>query len=172
MFMTKWTMKEINYLRNNSYYDCVLELSNHSEKSIKCKLKELGISKGILSLDTDRYFDKEKIELLKKYYNKITIDELKNKLNVQCSNKAIYKKAYRLGLTRKSLDKNTLWSIKQYLINTYPNSDINELSKVLNVSKKTIYRLIYRLKLKNIINGNITIKNRINKNLINWYFLK
>lgn len=170
MFM-KWTMKEINYLRNNSYYDCVLELSNHSEKAIKLKIRELGINKmGILSLDIDRYFDENRINILKKYYNQVSIDELKIKLDIDCNNEIIYKKANRLGLSKKIMDKTTLWAIKEYIINTYPNSNIKELSETVGVERKNIYGIITRLKNKGIIKGNIKKETKINRILVNWYF--
>ena len=171
MLMAKWTTKEIEYLKNNSYRDCVLELYNHSEKSIKLKIRELGINKmGILSLDIDRYFDENRVNILKKYYNHISIDELKRKLNIDCNNAIIYKKANRLGLSKKNMDKTALWVIKEYITNTYPNSNIKELSETIGVERKRIYNIITRLKSKGVVRGSVKKETKPNKTLVNWYF--
>lgn len=142
-----WTYKEIQYLKDYSYQSCLVELSRHTENAIKNKLSSLKIRKYD-SRTSDVYYTKEEETYLKLHYNTDRAEDIATYLGVSLS--AIYNKANKLGLRKKSNNKTRRWALREYLINTYPNIDRQEVIRVFGVTSHYLSSTISALKLKEV----------------------
>lgn len=97
--------------------DLALKL-NRSENSIRNKAYQLGITKK------DKFYSKEEIELLKKYYDKYSMNDFAEILKRNESN--IYRKMKELGLKKTHRVHNTINPKKQHI---YTNEERKRLSE-------------------------------------------
>lgn len=124
-----WTKEEIEILKeaysnrdgtkNNTFVKDLANRLNKTEGSIRNKAYNLGITKR------DKYYTEEEIELLKKCYDKYSMNDLSEMLGRNESN--IFRKMKELGLKKTHRVANTINPKKQH---TYTDEEKRKMSEI------------------------------------------
>lgn len=138
-----WTQQEIDFLKENYGRIPAKEIAerlNKTYSSITSKANKLRICFN------DDYTDKE-IEILKKYYNKISLSLLVKKLKGR-TKKSIKDKASKLKITKRKIMKKWTEDEIDFLKKNYGKKLAKDIGKRINRNPKSIRDKAHLLKLK------------------------